>query len=350
MRFLSAADELKLILKIKDLEVAHMGALLNPPRRLAAKLERKLRRSSCPEPLRGLRAGSCGELGAAAVRESEQAREYATRIGIVLSANPMNEEEACWATKVRSAARAFNAARNELLKNSNVFIRGQAIKYQKVCLSSSHGDLIQEASLGLLRALDKFEPDRGYRFHTYAVWWIRHHIRRAVIDKDKMIRIPVHRADKLATIQLLSAKVKAETGVELTMGDVAARTGMTRKEVEKVLGSVPKVKSLDVPVVPGEPDSPTRLDLLVDDGPMPDEALFASVAEDAVHKAMQCLTPRERRVIYNRFGIGRAKVMTLQEIAITMGVTRERIRQIELDAKAKLRKSPATRAYQESFA
>jgi RNA polymerase primary sigma factor len=197
-------------------------------------------------------------------------------------------------------------------------------------------DLIQEGNMGLMHAIEKFDHRRGVKVSTYAVWWIRQSIARAIAEQSRTIRIPVHMTEIAARVLRDRRKLYQEKGREPAAADIARRTGIAIARIEQVLSMVQQPTSLDLPI--GEDGDATLGDLIAaPDTVDPHAAAEASVLRDVIVEAIGGLTPREERILRMRFGIGGMAEHTLEEVGKIFGVTRERIRQIEARALSKLR-------------
>lgn len=201
-------------------------------------------------------------------------------------------------------------------------------------------DLIQEGNLGLLRAIDKYDHRRGLRFSTYAAWWIRHALSRALADQSKMIRLPVHLTGAVQRVRRAQDRLYRETGREATHAELVARTGLPLEQVRRALEVVPQPISLDAPIhSAGERGDVGELgDLVVDSGSaLPDEAVAERELSTETTRLLAELPEREAEIIRMRFGLGGGRQRTLEEIGARLSLSRERARQLERDALRKLR-------------
>jgi len=225
-------------------------------------------------------------------------------------------------------------ARNRMIRSNLRLVISIAKRYMNLGVPLS--DLIEEGNIGLMKSVDKFDPEKGFRFSTYSAWWIKQGISRAVIDQGKMIRVPVYMNEEILkykkTVEALTHKLKRKPRV----GEVAKKLSVTVQKVRGWDRSIAKMSSLDAPI--GEEGDGQVKDIIEDESLVsPDEQLEIFFNKERAHGFLELLNERERKIIDMRYGLTEGEPRTLAEIAQKLGVSRERVRQVEAATIKKIR-------------
>ena len=270
----------------------------------------------------------------------DSVRLYLREIGKIPLLNA--EEELALAKKVKSGDKR---AKDQMAEANMRLVVSIAKRYVGRGLDLL--DLIQEGNTGLLRAVEKFDPDRGFKFSTYATWWIRQAITRAIADQARTIRIPVHMVETINKLLRTQRRLTQELNREPTNEEIAAAMEMEVEKVEHIMKIKQDISSLDASVRDDEEDSVLGDFIEDEDAKTPTESASEQLLKEQVRQILSSLTEREQKILKLRFGLEDGKSHTLEEVGQEFSVTRERIRQIEAKALAKLRKHKDTRRLHE---
>ena len=256
-------------------------------------------------------------------------RLYLKEIGRVPLLSPDRERELA-----QRMADGDPTAKNELVEANLRLVVSIAKRY--VGRGMFFLDLIQEGNLGLMKAVEKFDYTKGYKFSTYATWWIRQAITRAIADQARTIRIPVHMVETIHKVSRYSRQMLQELGREATAEEIGEKMGMSAEKVREIMKIAQDPVSLETPI--GEEEDSHLGDFIQDeDTPAPADAASQTILREVIERELHTLTPREERVIKLRFGLYDGRTRTLEEVGKEFDITRERIRQIEAKALRKLR-------------
>ena len=266
--------------------------------------------------------------------EMERARE---KLCEQLERDPNDTE---WAEAVQLPINSFRyrlhvgrRAKDKMVQSNLRLVVSIAKKYMNRGLSFQ--DLIQEGSLGLIRAAEKFDHEKGYKFSTYATWWIRQAITRAIADQSRTIRLPVHLYETISRIKKTTKLLSQEMGRKPTEEEIAERMEMTIEKLRFIAKSAQLPISLETPI--GKEEDSRLGDFIESDGETPEDQVSKNLLREDLEKVLDGLSPRERDVLRLRYGLDDGRMKTLEEIGQIFNVTRERIRQIEAKALRKLR-------------
>ncbi len=261
-------------------------------------------------------------------------RMYLKEIGRVPLLTPDRERELAEIMTNSTSDEEKEQAKNELVEANLRLVVSIAKRY--VGKGMFFLDLIQEGNLGLMKAVDKFDYSKGYKFSTYATWWIRQAITRAIADQARTIRIPVHMVETIHKVSRYTRQMLQELGREATADELGEKMGMSAEKVREIMKIAQDPVSLETPI--GEEEDSHLGDFIPDDDtPAPADAASATILREVIERELHTLTPREEHVIKLRFGLYDGRTRTLEEVGKEFDITRERIRQIEAKALRKLR-------------
>ena len=272
----------------------------------------------------------------------DSVRLYLREIGKIPLLTP--EEEADLAERI---VKGDQDAKNKMVESNMRLVVSIAKRYSGRGLDFL--DLIQEGNTGLLRAVDKFDPDKGFKFSTYATWWVRQAITRAIADQARTIRIPVHMVETINKVLRTTRKLTSELNREPTNEEIAEELHMEPDKVDYVMRIKQDIASLDASVGREGDDEDSVLGDFVEDEERdsPEESAANQILKEQLSEIIATLSDREQKIIRLRFGIGGGRPHTLEEVGNEFDVTRERIRQIEAKALSKLRKNKDTKKLHE---
>ncbi len=259
---------------------------------------------------------------------TDPVRQYLRDIGKIPLLTAADEIELA-----KKAEKNVKVARDKLISANLRLVVSIAKKY--VGRGMSLLDLIEEGNIGLMRAVDKYDWRRGYKFSTYATWWIRQAITRAIADQARTIRIPVHMVETINRFNRTQRKLMQELGREPAPEEVAKALGIDESKAREIIKVSQEPTSLETPV--GDEEDSHLGDFIADQGLQPDEQATRELLKIHLDEVLDSLSPREKRVLQLRFGLEDGKQRTLEEVGKEFGVTRERIRQIEAKAIRKLK-------------
>ena len=288
-----------------------------------------------------------GEMGRVPLLKPEEERDLAQKIhrGQIaqhrLNDNGHDKEDV---TRLLDDISRADEARAHLIRANTRLVISIAKRYMGQGVPFP--DLIQEGNLGLIRAVEKFDYRRGFKFSTYATWWIRQAVTRSLAEQGRLIRLPVHMGEKIRRLQRTAREMEQEEGRRPTMAELAEAVGLQPRKVKFLLRMSQRPTSLEKPV--GEDEDSVFGDFLPDeDAESPSDTAYHELLSDSLEDILNTLSPREARILRLRFGLHDGRSYTLREVGEKFGLTRERIRQIERDALRRLRHPMRSRRLKE---
>ena len=267
------------------------------------------------------------------VQEIELARAIEEGVDAARRLQDVQRTDGDTRLKLEEKMRVGEAARQRFAQSNLRLVVSIARRYRSPGLSLL--DLIQEGNLGLMRAVEKFDWRRGFKFSTYATWWIRQAITRALADKGRTVRIPVHMVDRINRVRKMQAQLSEALGREATIEEIADKAGLAPEKVREALSVPPDPVSLQL-VVGDEGDAELG-DLIADDSEGPFEEVVASLEQRELWRMLQALSDLERRVIALRFGIVTGEPLSLRDVAGELGIPQRQVREIQNGVLSKLR-------------
>jgi len=258
-------------------------------------------------------------------------QKYLSEINKIPLLNPEEELEL-----TKKAAKGDKEARERLIKSNLRLVFSIAKKYYGRSKKLSFLDLLQEGTLGLVRAIDRFKWRKGFKLSTYATWWIRQAITRAMADHARTIRLPVHIIEQLYRLNKIKQKMIEELGREPTPEELASQAGISEKKIHRLLKLTKDVTSLETPIGENK-DTELREIIKSDNYESPEKEASLEVLRSKLLKAVEDLPPREKEIIMLRYGLKDGVVHTLEEVGKIFGITRERVRQLEIKALERLK-------------